>query len=305
MSDDRLFGENFSRKKRVAFAFTAMIVFSALYLFPPHLYSGIIYSEDEWVQRIAFLATSFSYKVFVFVLCALFVKKVLKRNLGITVKGFFKGLFIFGSLMLVYSALNFLFSFPFNLQGDGVDYDTAYKLLPVYFVHCLGIGIGEEGVWRVLGVNLFSWAFGEGKKNGFFALFIPSVIFGLAHLNNLITPPVLVNSTIAQVIYATMIGFYFAVCYYKTGNLIPSMLLHALFDFAYYACRGFYPKEELIKVVKTDISPLGLLINVALHIPLFLFALMLFFNFFTTQKKETEPPTEETDKNDQQKNALI
>lgn len=285
MSVSKLFNNDLPKKKRAAIALMIILVFSALYLFPPYLFSVIIYSENAWTQTIVSVAVSFSYKLGMFVLCAVFVKKALNMNVGLTRKNFFKGLFVYGGIMLVYSAFNFYFSFPFSYQGEAVDYGRAFKLLPIYLVQCVGIGIGEEGVWRVLGVNLFVWAFGKERKSGFFALLIPSVIFGLAHLNNIITPPVLINSTISQVFYATMIGFYFSVCYFKSNNILPPVILHALFDFAYYVCRGFYPKEVLTEVVKTDISPLSAVVNVITHVPILIYALALYFISF---KKKTE-----------------
>ena len=293
MSVSYLFGNAISKKKRVTAAFAVLLVFSATYLFTPHLFSGINYSENSWINTIISVAVSFSFKFLMFVLCALFVKKVLKKDIGLKRKNFLKGLFFYGSIMLIYSVFNFFFSFPFAHQGDAVDYDRAYKLIPIYLVQCIGIGIGEEGVWRVLGVNLFSWAFGEGKKNGFFAVLIPSLVFGLAHLNNMIIPPVLINATIAQVFYATMIGLLFAVCYYKTGNVLPPIILHALFDFAYYVCRGFYPREVLTEVVRTDITPLAAVFNVAIHLPILVLAILLFF--FTLKPETIKPATETED----------
>ena len=290
-------GENTLKTKdgrcgRILFATSVLLIFTAFYLFVPRLFDSVDYGEG-WGAFLLSNAVSFVFKIFVAVLCFLFVKKVLRRDIGITKKNFILGFFIYGSVMLLYCVSNFFSSFPFSYQGEEVNYSLAVKLIPVYFIRCLGIGIGEEAVWRVLGVNLYVYAFGERKGGKFLAVFIPSVIFGLAHLNNLISTPTLVYSTISQVFYATMIGFYFAVSYFKTGNVIPCILLHALFDFAYYVCRGFYPKEVLEEVIVKDTTPLGAFINATSNIPLFIFALLLFFNVFGKLKNQRKEKEEE------------
>ena len=269
---------------KILIATLILLVFSAVYLFMPNLYNNINYSENPWVNLIVSTLVSFGFKTLIAVFAVLLVKLVLKRKVGITKKQFVLGFFGYGAIMLAYCVGNFFSSFPFAYQGEGVNYSTALKLIPIYFVKCLGIGIGEEAVWRILGVNLFDWAIGREKKGRFFIVLIPSIIFGVAHLNNLISNPTLINKTVAQVFYAAMIGVYFSVCYYKSENILPCILLHALFDFAYYVCRGFYPPEVLKKVVVTDTSVLGAIYTVAVNVPLLIYAILLFFDFF--KKKE-------------------
>lgn len=58
---------------------------------------------------------------------------------------------------------------------------------------------------------------------------LSSLLFGLTHLNNLIThlPAPLV---LAQVIGALLLGFGFSVCRLRTGTIWPLIIFHALYD---------------------------------------------------------------------------
>ena len=62
----------------------------------------------------------------------------------------------------------------------------------------------------------------------FLAAFVQALFFGAAHLANLYHMPAL--DVIAQVIFATMIGFGFAGLVYMTKSLWPAIIVHSFIN---------------------------------------------------------------------------
>lgn len=70
--------------------------------------------------------------------------------------------------------------------------------LIVTLVGCFEIGLVEEAIFRVFSINLFVWVFGVDKKGKNIAIFASSILFGLAHIYNLLVIPGIINKTISQ-----------------------------------------------------------------------------------------------------------
>ena len=114
----------------------------------------------------------------------------------------------------------FLLSFTAYLYGVR-DKDIVGILMAVLIT--LLIGVIEELEFR--GVIFFYL-----EENGPYAILASSVLFGLIHLLNLIYQPD-VLSVVIQVVFATGFGLVMAVIRYRTGLLLPQILMHALWDF--------------------------------------------------------------------------
>jgi membrane protease YdiL (CAAX protease family) len=77
-------------------------------------------------------------------------------------------------------------------------------------------GLGEEMLFR----GVFQAGFAHWLDEPWTALALASVLFGLCHA---ITP--------AYTVLATLLGAYLGWLYMHTGNLVPSILAHAVYDF--------------------------------------------------------------------------
>lgn len=216
----------------------------------------------------------FFYRVVFSVVCIIIIKFVFKIKIGFTKKNLLSGFFIYGIIMVIYVVSNFI--------GSSSAMDKTFKegieKAIVYFIMCLGIGIVEETLFRIFTFNLLKKAFGKGKINTFFAIIISSLIFGLAHINNLFGENPTVHKTIAQVVYAFFIGTFFTALYDKSENILPCIIYHALYDYAFYFWFSF--SSSAITSSKTDISLLSMFIEPLWELPLFIFAILLYFNVF-------------------------
>ena len=85
------------------------------------------------------------------------------------------------------------------------------------------------GIWEEVAFRGVLFQLNLRKYSITTTLILTSVLFGLAHFNNLISGRSLV-STIFQVIYAILLGFLFGYMYLKTNSLLPSILTHYLIN---------------------------------------------------------------------------
>lgn len=100
--------------------------------------------------------------------------------------------------------------------------------LSAWLVSNFATGLFEEVLMRGLCFYTLLTAWGETKKGVFLAAFVQALIFGLAHLGNLYHMPII--DVIAQVIFATLIGFGFAGLVYLTKSLWPAIIVHSLIN---------------------------------------------------------------------------
>lgn len=95
---------------------------------------------------------------------------------------------------------------------------------------CLAVGFAEEFLFRGIIQSLLLKKYAH-KKNGIvMSVFFAALIFGLFHLLNLFKNGN-VTAVIIQVVYATIIGFFFGVLVLKTNKIIPLAITHALINF--------------------------------------------------------------------------
>lgn len=94
------------------------------------------------------------------------------------------------------------------------------------------IGLSEELLVRgvILSVLLIKW--GNTKKGIYICVIVSSIIFGSAHIVNFITNPSILLATLSQLVYATLIGIFFATCVLRSKTIWPMIIIHGAFDFA-------------------------------------------------------------------------
>ena len=86
------------------------------------------------------------------------------------------------------------------------------------------VGFAEELIFR-------GFLFRSMLKNGSAktAVIVSSVTFGLGHILNIFTGHDLIP-TLVQVVFAVSIGFILTMAFYKSGSLLPNILMHSLVD---------------------------------------------------------------------------
>lgn len=110
--------------------------------------------------------------------------------------------------------------------------DTSQPGLIVLFVFLnLAIGFCEEVMARglVLSVMLRKW--GHTRRGVYRAVLVAGLLFGLAHIGNLITGHLSLTANLSQIIYSVAFGVLFAACFLRVNSIWPTILLHAAIDF--------------------------------------------------------------------------
>ena len=207
--------KNFAQKFPITysillFAISMPILWGALY---PLLYRLPFY----WASTIKYTLT---------LLVVIAACRIIYKHIPFTLqcKGVFNGLFTFGLVGLVCAVMAFVFSY--NAP------DTAPSVSTVlgFVLYNLAIAISEEFLFRgaIFTQMLDSWK----KRKGFIwaAMIASSVIFGLRHFLNLITAPNVIISTIGQVLFTFMAGFYLCAVYLRTRNIWVCVIIHFLED---------------------------------------------------------------------------
>ncbi|KRK64851.1 hypothetical protein FC72_GL001905 [Companilactobacillus tucceti DSM 20183] len=109
----------------------------------------------------------------------------------------------------------------FQIQIPTLNHLNSLLLLPI------SSGIFEETIFRVLGIYII----GYFSSNLYLKIYLSSIIFGIAHLLNIISLRQDLFQTIIQVGYAIGLGTIFAISYISTKNIAFAMIAHVLSDF--------------------------------------------------------------------------
>lgn len=157
---------------------------------------------------------------------------------------------------------------------DGIVIDTTKPLMIVlHLLTALSTGWVEEILCRGVVVTALLQKWGRTKKGVYLSVVVGSVIFGLAHLANLIMgrKPLLNNLT--QVTFAIFFGVIFAACVLRNRSIWPMILLHAAIDWA-----GTLDEIAVgggLRLTDPVITPNSAMISILITLPLFLYGLFL------------------------------
>lgn len=129
-------------------------------------------------------------------------------------------------LVLCSDSKKYLYFIPFVLLGTvnlwfgiSMHYDLHHQISAV--ITMVVVGYVEEIIFRGFLYKAIE------KVNVKQAIIISAVTFGAGHIVNLLTGHGSVD-TILQMAYAIAIGFAFAMCFYKSGSLIPCIITHSI-----------------------------------------------------------------------------
>lgn len=151
--------------------------------------------------------------------------------------GFWKGLAVGGYFLVmgVYSAVVFTVIY----EGDRTL--RPWYLIAVFVICMVLVGITEEFLCRGVLAELLLHHYGATKQGVWKAVIISGVLFGLAHLSNLIgAEPI---GVLVQCVIAGMMGMAFAAIYFRTGCIWVTVFLHAFVDICAGITSGLYTGE--------------------------------------------------------------
>ena len=193
------------------FAISMPLVWGALY---PLLYKLPFY----WASAIKYALTLLA----VILICIAVYRKIPFTLQG---RGLFKGLFTFGLVGLICAVAAFIFSY------DKPDITPSASTVIGFIFYNLAIAFSEEFLFRgvIFTQMLESWKNKRGVV--WTAIIVSSVIFGLRHFLNLITAPNVIITTVGQVLFTFMAGFYLCAVYLRTRNLWICVIIHFFEDF--------------------------------------------------------------------------
>ncbi|RKM58552.1 CPBP family intramembrane metalloprotease [Butyrivibrio sp. XB500-5] len=152
----------------------------------------------------------------------------LKKSLRFNLKSLGEGIVV-GGAFTAWTVFNIVFYMIKGIREYGTPLMGTKNIIIFSIAITIGAGMGEEFLTRGVFFNFIRSAIGNTKAGIITAMTIPSIAFGLIHLNNLVgggdpTP------IYTQVIYAIGIGFFFNALYVRCGNIWVCSILHAVFD---------------------------------------------------------------------------
>lgn len=122
-------------------------------------------------------------------------------------------------------------------------FETSTEMLLLFSFDQALIGIFEELLFRGIILPLLILHFAEKQRPVLKAVFLSSLMFGFIHIVGLIRNPENFWGVINTIIFATGIGFFLAVLFLRTRNILVPVFLHFLIDFTNGAA---VLKEEII-----------------------------------------------------------
>lgn len=163
--------------------------------------------------------------------------------------------------------------FPGVLVALLLLYSVCFLPIPVPSVHFDGpkillhllISSWEELLMRGLLLWLLLQAYPSNTSS---VLILVGCAFGVLHLLNLVQGAA-VSEVLPQVVWSSVLGIAFTVVTYKTGSIIPAILLHSAFNLIPALMEG--KPWILQKTIFYGISPIAVVI--LLFLPLLVFSL--------------------------------
>ena len=106
---------------------------------------------------------------------------------------------------------------------NGLTINNTFEEIIIYMIIMLNIGFIEEVIFRGFLFKMME------KSNVKTAIIVSSLTFGIGHIINLFNGAATID-TFLQIIYATSLGFLFALIFYKSKSLIPCIITHSLLN---------------------------------------------------------------------------
>lgn len=107
-----------------------------------------------------------------------------------------------------------------------------------YLLNMTLVGVAEELVFRGIIAQTLLERYGTARAGVWKACLVSGVLFGAAHLSNLIGSAPF--GVLMQCVFAASLGVLFAAIYFRTGNLWVTAFLHSAMDIGALLIGGLY-----------------------------------------------------------------
>ena len=129
-------------------------------------------------------------------------------------------------------------------------------------------GFGEESIFRGIVANSLASKYAKNKNGIYFSVIISGLLFGLAHVVNILSGVNILNS-LMQISTASVIGMFLTAAYYRSKNIWPLIILHCAIDSVSLSNYYFVKNYEYAEIVNESLSTsdfIYFLINITIYI---------------------------------------
>lgn len=158
--------------------------------------------------------------------------------------GFFNGLLV-GMYPLVLIGYSLYTKLMFGMPEDG-QLQPAFSIFS-FFLSMALVGVAEEFIFRGVIAQSLLEHFGTGRAGVWKACLLSGLLFGAAHLTNLLSSAPF--GVLMQCVFAASLGTLFAAIYFRTGNLWVTVFLHGAMDIASMLVGGLYGTEGVAESI--------------------------------------------------------
>ena len=149
--------------------------------------------------------------------------------------GFFNGLLV-GMYPLVLIGYTAFGSLVLGRPENGV-LQPAVRIC-TFLVSMAMVGVAEEFIFRGVIAETLLEHFGTSRTGVWKACLLSGVLFGAAHLTNILGSAVF--GVLMQCVFAASLGTLFAAVYFRTGNIWVTVFLHGAMDITSMLIGGLY-----------------------------------------------------------------
>ena len=173
--------------------------------------------------------------------------------------GFFNGLLV-GMYPLVFIGYTAFGSLVLGRPENGVLQPAAR--ICTFLVSMAMVGVAEEFLFRGVVAETLLEHFGTSRTGVWKACLLSGVLFGAAHLTNILGSAVF--GVLMQCVFAASLGTLFAAVYFRTGNIWVTVFLHGAMDITSMLIGGLYGTTTVAEAVSGyDVS---MLLSVLLYL---------------------------------------
>lgn len=158
--------------------------------------------------------------------------------------GFLNGLLV-GMYPLVLIGYSLYTKLMFGMPEDG-QLQPAFSIFS-FFLSMALVGVAEEFIFRGVIAQSLLERFGTGRAGIWKACLLSGLLFGAAHLTNLLSSAPF--GVLMQCVFAASLGTLFAAIYFRTGNLWVTVFLHGAMDIASMLVGGLYGTEDVAESI--------------------------------------------------------
>ena len=158
--------------------------------------------------------------------------------------GFFNGLLV-GMYPLVFIGYTAFGSLVLGRPENGVLQPAAR--ICTFLVSMAMVGVAEEFLFRGVVAETLLEHFGTSRTGVWKACLLSGVLFGAAHLTNILGSAVF--GVLMQCVFAASLGTLFAAVYFRTGNIWVTVFLHGAMDITSMLIGGLYGTTTVAEAV--------------------------------------------------------